>query len=175
MTAWAKGAVGERKLGAGLDGLAEAGVVALHDRLIPGSKANIDHLAVAPSGVWVIDAKRYTGQVAKRDVGGWLKTDVRLYVGRRDCTKLVQAMARQVTAVRDALGAEWPDVPVNAALCFVDGDWGWFAEPFSLDGVFVAWPKALRERLRRRARTHRRASRCSPTSSTSGSVPRSSR
>jgi len=146
-TAWAKGAVGERKLGAGLDGLTEAGVVALHDRLIPGSKANIDHLAVTPSGVWVIDAKRYTGQVSKRDVGGWLKTDVRLYVGRRDCTKLVAGMAKQVTAVRNALGVDWSEVPVHPALCFVDAEWGWFAKPFRLHEVLVAWPRALRQML----------------------------
>lgn len=146
-TAWARGAAGERKLGAGLDGLADAGVVALHDRLIPRSKANIDHIAVAPSGVWVIDAKRYTGQVAKRDVGGWLKTDLRLYVGRRDCTKLVAGMAKQVMAVRSALAGEWTEIPVQAALCFVDADWKWFAKPFRLDGVLVTWPRALREML----------------------------
>jgi hypothetical protein len=65
---WAKGAEGERKLGAGLDGLSGAGVISLHDRLRPGTQANIDHLAVTPSGIWVIDAKRYKGQVEKRDV-----------------------------------------------------------------------------------------------------------
>lgn len=148
-TAWAKGAVGERKLGAGLDSLVEAGVVAIHDRRIPGTKANIDHLAVTPSGVWVIDAKRYKGQVTKKDVGGLFSTDVRLYVGRRDCTKLVTAMAKQVAAVRKALGAEWTEVPVRPALCFVDAEWGWFAKPFELAGVLVTWPKAARERLAR--------------------------
>lgn len=148
-TAWAKGAVGEQKLGAGLDSLAAAGVVALHDRLIPGTKANIDHLVVTPSGVWVIDAKRYKGQVAKKDVGGWFSNDLRLYVGRRDCTKLVGAMAKQVAAVRKALGAEWEDVPVRPALCFVDAEWGFFAKPFELDGVVVSWPKAVREMLAR--------------------------
>ncbi len=35
----------------------------LHDRRIPGSRANIDHIAIATSGVWVIDAKRYKGKV----------------------------------------------------------------------------------------------------------------
>jgi hypothetical protein len=146
-TAWAKGAEGERRLGAGLDTLAEAGVVALHDRLIPGTRANIDHLAVAPSGVWVIDAKRYSGQVSKRDVGGWFSTDLRLYVGRRDCTKLVAAMGKQVAAVRAALGGDWADVPVRPVLCFIDAEWGWFARPFELDGVVVAWPKATRQLL----------------------------
>ena len=146
-TNWAKGGEGERKLGASLDGLAEAGVIALHDRLRPGTKANIDHLAVTPSGVWVIDAKRYSGQVTKKDVGGWFSTDVRLFVGRRDCMKLVDAMPKQVTAVRKALGSPWADVPVRPMLCFVDADWRWFARPFELDSVLVTWPRAMRELL----------------------------
>lgn len=146
-TNWAVGAEGERKLGAGLDGLREEGVVALHDRLRPGTKANIDHLAIAPSGVWVIDAKRYKGEVATKDVGGWLSSDVRLFVGRRDCMKLVAAMPKQVAAVRKVLGADWADVPVRPVLCFVDAEWRWFAKPFELDGVIVTWPKAARALL----------------------------
>lgn len=141
-TAWARGAAGERRVGAMLDKLAGAGVVALHDRRIPRGRANIDHLAVAPGGVWVIDAKRYQGQVAKKDVGGWFSTDWRLYVGRRDCTKLVAAMAGQVEAARAALGPEWSHIPIRPILCFVDAEWSWLAKPFTLEGVTVAWPKA---------------------------------
>lgn len=87
------------------------------------------------------------GQVAKRDVGRWLTSDVRLYVGGRDCTSLVAGMDKQVDAVRTAIGAAWADIPVRPVLCFVDADWGWFASPFELDGVLVAWPKAARERF----------------------------
>ena len=144
---WQIGAEGERKLGAGLDGLEAAGVAVLHDRRRPGTTANIDHLAVAPTGVWVIDAKRYTGQVAKKDVGGWFSSDVRLFVGRRDCTKLVTGMTKQVEAVRAALGTEWADVPVRPVLCFVDTEWRLFASPFELHGVLVTWPRAVRKVL----------------------------
>lgn len=144
---WDKGAVGEEKLAAGLDGLAGDGVIALHDRRRPGTTANIDHIAVTPAGVWVIDAKRYRGQVAKKDVGGWLRQDVRLFVGRRDCSKLVDAMPKQVDAVRKALGDDLADVPVQPMLCFVDAEWQWFAKPFELGGVLVSWPRAARERL----------------------------
>jgi hypothetical protein len=144
---WDKGAEGERKLGAGLDGLAGAGVVTLHDRLRPGTRANIDHIAVGPSGVWVIDTKRYAGQVSKRDVGGWLSTDVRLFVGRRDRTKLIPAMHVQVDAVRAALGGDWAEVQVRAMLCFVDADRKWFAKPFENHGVLVTWPRAARDIL----------------------------
>lgn len=144
-TAWAIGANGERRLGAALDRFTDEGIISLHDRRIPGSKANIDHLVVTPRGVWVVDAKRYSGQVSQRDVGGWLSTDLRLYVGRRDCTKLVKAMPRQVEAARRAL--DDPDVPIRAALCFIDAEWGLFARPFALSGVLIAWPKVLFKRL----------------------------
>ena len=144
---WAKGAEGERLVGADLDGLAPAGVIAIHDRRRPGTTANIDHLAVTPSGVWVIDAKRYKGQVRKKDVGGWFSTDIRLYVGRRDRTKLATAMAKQVGTVRAAVGAEWAHVPVRPMLCFVGTEWSSFAKPFELDGVLVTWPPAMRELL----------------------------
>lgn len=144
-TNWAIGAEGERILGAGLDGL--SGVVMLHDRRRPGTSANIDHLAVTATGVWVIDAKRYRGEVAKKDVGGWLSTDIRLFVGRRDCSKLVTGMAKQVAAVRTALGADWADVPIRPMLCFVEAEWKWFAKPFDISGVLVTWPKAARQVL----------------------------
>ena len=54
-TAWAVGARGEALLGKGLDGLASRGVRVLHDRRTPRTRANIDHVAVSSSGVFVID------------------------------------------------------------------------------------------------------------------------
>lgn len=143
---WATGAVGEQKVGAVLDGLSEAGVVPLHDRLRPGTTANIDHLAITPSGVWVIDPKRYDGEVKRRDVGRWFSTDIRLYVGGRDCTKLVDGMHKQVAAVRKALGTEWDEVPVRPMLCLLS-EWPLLSKPFELQGVLVTWPKAMRELL----------------------------
>lgn len=59
---WGKGAVGEEALGAKLNSFANERVVILHDRRVPGSRANIDHIAVSPGGVFVIDAKHYSGQ-----------------------------------------------------------------------------------------------------------------
>ncbi len=113
----------------------------LNDRRVPGTRGNIDHVAVAPSGVWVIDAKRYKGLIELRDIGGWFKVDRQLYVNGRRRTKLVDELAWQMDAVRNALGSK--AVPVHAALCFVDGEWKLFAKPFELKGVLVSWPKRL--------------------------------
>jgi hypothetical protein len=52
----ASGALGEARLGALLDGLRVVGAITLHDRKLPRSKANLDHLVVTAAGVWVIDA-----------------------------------------------------------------------------------------------------------------------
>ena len=63
-TAWASGARGEAALGARLDQQASESLAVLHDRRIPGTKANIDHIVVATGGVFVVDAKRYVGKAA---------------------------------------------------------------------------------------------------------------
>jgi nuclease-like protein len=34
-----------------------------HDLAVPGSDANVDHLVIGPSGVFVVDSKQWTGQV----------------------------------------------------------------------------------------------------------------
>lgn len=145
VTAWARGAAGERELGRGLDQLASERVFALHDRRIPGRRANIDHIVVAPSGIYVVDAKRYQGKVERRDKGTLLRTDLRLYVGRRDCSRLLDGMGGQVEAVRAVVGTA---PPVHPVLCFVDSDWGLFTRPFRMRGVLVCWPRALAKRVR---------------------------
>ena len=149
--AWARGSTGEKLLGEALERMHDAEqVVVLHDRRIPQTRANIDHIAVTRSGtVWAIDAKN-EGKVQRVDKGGWFTTDERLYVGRRDCTKLITSMAKQTEAIRSALGepmiSEF-DIETRAALCFVNAEWSLFAKPMLLNGVWVGWGKGLRERL----------------------------
>jgi hypothetical protein len=60
---WQRGAAGERQPARLLDRLDRDGYVILHDLAIPGSPANLDHLVVGPSGVFVIDSKQWTGTV----------------------------------------------------------------------------------------------------------------
>jgi Nuclease-related domain len=38
----------------------------LHDLALPGSRANIDHLVIGPTGVWVVDTKAYRARVSPR-------------------------------------------------------------------------------------------------------------
>jgi hypothetical protein len=61
--AWQRGAAGERHVARLLDPLVEHGWAVHHDLRVPGSTANIDHLVVGPPGVFVIDAKHYSGRL----------------------------------------------------------------------------------------------------------------
>ena len=139
-TAWERGAVGEERLGARLDALASQDIAVLHDRRIPRSKANIDHIVITRAGIWVIDAKRYKGKPELRVEGGILRPRVeKLLVGRRDCTDLVDGVLKQVDLVRDLVG----DMPITGALCFVEADWPLIGGAFTTRGVHVLWPKRL--------------------------------
>jgi Nuclease-related domain len=147
--AWAKGADGEQRVGARLERLTTSGAVVLHDRQMPGSRANIDHIVVAPSGVWIVDSKQYKGKVERRDRGRLFRTDIRLYVDGRDRSKLVAGMTKQVAAVKNALDGE--DMPIRPVLCFTGSEWPLLAGSFTVDGVLVISPKALVKTISRAA------------------------
>ena len=139
---WKQGAIGEQKVAQVLDGLAGAELIALHDRKLPKSRANVDHLVVTPSGVWVIDAKRYIGKRPERyQEGGFFSSpSVGLKVGGRKRDSLIDGILRQVDQVQTVAGE---NVPVRGALCFVDSDWPLFGGSFAVRGVEVLWPKRL--------------------------------
>jgi len=133
--AWAIGARGEEQLAEALSSV--PGVQVLNDRRVKGTRGNIDHIVIGPAGIFVVDAKRYEGLIRIRDVGPFWRYEPRLYVGRRDKTKLAEGMAWQVEAVRAALttaGLE-PPPPVTPVLCFVDGEWPIFRRPKQFMGV----------------------------------------
>ena len=63
--AWQRGAAGERHTARLLDRLGRDGYVIFHDLAMPDSPANLDHLVLGPSGVFVIDSKQWTGSVCQ--------------------------------------------------------------------------------------------------------------
>jgi hypothetical protein len=142
--AWATGAVGEEQLGARLDSSVSDSITVLHDRRIPGSKANIDHIAVTRAGIWVIDAKKYKGRPELKIEGGILRPKLeKVLVGRHDCTKLVDGVLKQIDLVGGVVG----DLPVAGVLCFVEADWPVIGGAFTTRGVQVLWPKRLAKLL----------------------------
>jgi hypothetical protein len=58
-----RGAQGEQQTARLLDRLTRDGYVVFHDLAVPNCDANMDHLAIGPTGVFVIDSKKWTGGV----------------------------------------------------------------------------------------------------------------
>ena len=139
-TAWQRGAEGERIVGTALDALQANGVTVLHDRKIPGTRANIDHLVVTAQAVFTVDAKRYRGKI---DVRG-----ARLYVGGRDRSKLLEQALRQQQVVADSLAkGGFTNVDVVPVLCFVGVEWPLLFPPRRVGGVRLCSPRRLRTTL----------------------------
>jgi hypothetical protein len=113
--AFHQGELGETVVAAYLEKrLADWPAILLHDRRMPRGRGNIDHLAIAPTGVYVIDVKNLHGKVR---VASPLFGSAKLLVNGRNHTKLVDGLDRQVRVVRDVL-ATHADVPVQGVLCF---------------------------------------------------------
>jgi hypothetical protein len=141
---WKIGAEADERVGASLSqAIGDAGVV-LHDRRIPGKPSNIDHIAVVPTGVWVIDTKQYKGRVEGRSVGFFSK-ERRLFINGRDQSPLVSRLEEQLATVRSIVG---PEVALQGALCFDGAEWGLVSSPFILSGIRVMWPHYLASELR---------------------------
>jgi hypothetical protein len=129
--AWRRGAEGEvRTAGRLAKHLRERGVTVLHDRRVPGRRANIDHLAVGPGGITVIDTKNYTGKVAVRKG--------RLWVNGRDRTKLIDGVLGQTEVLRSALaGSAYARVSIEAALAWSNHEALPLLRALSAKGVLI--------------------------------------
>lgn len=100
-----RGADGEKAVAEILRGLPPLFTV-LHDLQVPDSKANIDHLVIGPSGVFVVDAKHWSQPLR---VG-----DGMVFRGRYPIRKELDTVAWEAGRAAAVLG-----VPVHPVLCFV--------------------------------------------------------
>ncbi len=104
----AKGAGSERRTAAVLASI-PAGYVVLHDLHVPGSKANVDHLAIGTTGVFVIDSKAHSGAFTARSNTLWRgRFPIRKEAGTLDF------IAGRVS--------EHLETPVGSILCFTEAD-----------------------------------------------------
>jgi hypothetical protein len=93
------------------------------------TKTTIDHLVVAASGVWVVDAKSHYGPLDVRRSGGGLTPRVeRLFINNRDRTSLVDNLRQQVATVQRILVDAGYTTEVRGALCFIGTTVPWFSE-----------------------------------------------
>lgn len=111
---WSAGAEGERAVAETLGHLARYGWVALHDLRWPGRRhANLDHVAVGPGGVVVVDAKNWSGDVGVVD--GILRQN-----GFPQTAKVTSAA--DAAAAVTALLAPEHRTAVRAAICLAGQD-----------------------------------------------------
>jgi hypothetical protein len=94
--AWRQGAAGERRTARLLAPLERHGWAILHDLAVPGSTANIDHLALGPGGVFVIDSKQYRGRLQLDAVG-------KLWHGRHPLAPTLGAVSWEADQTAQAL------------------------------------------------------------------------
>jgi hypothetical protein len=136
--------LGEERVGARLDVLGSQ-VRLLHDRRIPGTRANIDHIVISACGVFIVDTKKYRTAPTKSVRGGLFRPATEhLMIGSRDRTELVHGVRKQMELVTSILVREGANrVPIRGALCFVDATWPLCAGAFRVHGVDIVWPKKL--------------------------------
>ena len=115
----------------------------LHDRRVPGADSRIAHIAIAPTGVWVIDAGELRGQaVIERSSS----EGPRLKIAGHDHTALIDGLDRRVKCVREAVSAYDPTIPVQGALWCMSTDLPLLGT-LHMRGYPLLWRKRLVTRL----------------------------
>ena len=82
-------------------------------------------------------------------MGGWFRTDLRLFVNNRGQTKLSAGLAKQHDVVRAVLDDMLQvTMSITRCLCFVEATWPLIgANPFVINEVAVTWPAKLVEQI----------------------------
>ncbi|MER6607361.1 nuclease-related domain-containing protein [Streptomyces sp. NPDC000927] len=100
---YAVAAEAEKRTADRIDPLRREGWVVLHDLALPSGRANVDHLAISPSGVVIVlDTKRWSARYPApvRARGG------RLLHGDRDVTDRLRGLRHETSTVSRILGVQ---------------------------------------------------------------------
>ncbi|MFF2940229.1 nuclease-related domain-containing protein [Streptomyces niveus] len=140
---WAAGAVGEKRTKARIKPLTREGWTVLHDRALPVTSANVDHLLVSPAGVVIVlDSKKWAASDPLTVESG------RLMHGNSDVTDRLNGLRRQTRTVARTLGC--PAIPLVSmeGPALVGGG-------LVLDGIRIIPADSILPVLRSIARRHR--------------------
>ena len=145
---WERGAVGERATAEVLSGLPTTEWTVFHDVRWPGRRlANVDHVAIGPPGVFVIDSKNWSGSIRVRD-------NVLRHNGRKREPAVANA-AEAALAVAGLTRLVGPDL-VFPVLCFVRDEQitGWARDVMvcstaNLTQMLLTRPRVLEADVRR--------------------------
>ena len=130
--AWEQGAAGEQDTALELATLGPH-YTALHDLRIAGSKANVDHVVIGPTGVFVIDSKNHTGKITF--------SKGTLWSGKYPQTWKLDALRFEARHIRLRVGR-----PVSTIMCFVSGQLA--QDPIIIDDIHVTSIGKLRNTIR---------------------------
>ena len=124
-----------------IESLEADGFRILHDRKIPGSRANIDHIVIGPPGIFVVETKSYKGSLQIRGN--------EVFVAGRRKNGWIDEVNREAAAVQTALAEEvaahgWTVTPI---ICVHRADLPWFRS--EVKGVRIVSGKDLVKRLRK--------------------------
>jgi hypothetical protein len=142
--AFAVGAAGEREAAERLQRELGESVLFLFNRKRGTGRVggDIDIIAIAPSGVWIIDPKKYIGKKVRVNRAG----DMFMIDGRRR-PRLTESMRRQIDSVTAGVrGGPVSTAPMRAAYCFLGADLPWGS--LVVDGVPALGMRGLIKALR---------------------------
>ena len=132
------------------------GEIILTDRRVPDAASNIDHVVVAPSGVWIVDSKKWHGKIEYKAATG-RSGAYRLFVNGHDRSDEVDKIYTSIIPVAQVVSDR--SIPINAALCFIDGDWrasillrDLFKRPYKHDRVLISPPRLLVKMIKQEGR-----------------------
>jgi hypothetical protein len=84
--------------------------VVFHDLAVPGSRANVDHLVIGPTGVFVIDSKQWSGSVQQGADGlAWhnhYRLDRTLETARWEAATVSRVLGTRAAALLCVHGAQ---------------------------------------------------------------------
>jgi hypothetical protein len=145
---WARGCVGEAAVCRVLGGLGFAGYRHIDDRRWPGStNANVDHVVVGPTGVFIVDAKNWTGALSVRGHS--------IYQNDRCRDDNVVRLSRLAVAVDEFLATtRHPILRSVPVICFAGSA---PVDQPALGRVLLSDVTSIRDVLTRRSRTLDRA------------------
>lgn len=148
---WLRGATGEYRMDRLLHELLNDSVVVLTDRRVPGTQANIDHIVIAPSGVWIIDSKNWSGTIRYKSASS-MSANMRLFVDGEDRTSKVEAIYGLVIPIAQVIADK--SVTIHPAVAFIDGEWSLAAiprllrnRPYQHGGVWITPPRMLIKKI----------------------------
>ena len=136
---WVKGAKAEAEVGELINEFSRKhGFKVLHDRAVPKSKANIDHIIVSETGIFVVDTKNYEGKIkVKKEPGREGKIVENLYINDLKRNNLISKVKTQVDLVQNVLTDNGLLYPVYGTLAFFHGEFPIFKRPMRVDGIFI--------------------------------------